>query len=310
MAADSESCVKVISVWDHDETLALVAAWSRDDIQAQLKRSVRNLKVYMRISELMAAAGYLKTAVQCRHKMKKLQYEYRQVKYCHLRAPGRHKAFKYFKLLDNILKDRPLAPPKAVLHALSFEADPEECVVPPAAAACLLYSPSPDSLSPASLPGQGPGPSLEESSGTLPTRTSSADSPLTLSGPGASPQLPGLHADSTPVRSKGDVTGEVIDKPSTSSSSGDEYRYGAEERPRGTNLHGKKKCKKGDTGNVLYDYMICQQEMQRRYLEFEAEQRRLDREAAERRDMCFMEMMGALISTVAMAVNRTNNNQN
>uniref|UniRef100_UPI00398F7A7B uncharacterized protein n=1 Tax=Pristiophorus japonicus TaxID=55135 RepID=UPI00398F7A7B len=308
MATDSESCVKVISVWDHDETLALVAAWSRDDIQAQLRRSVRNLKVYTRISELMAAAGYLKTAVQCRHKMKKLQYEYRQLKYCHLRVPGRHKAFKYFKLLDNILKDRPLAAPKAGLLALSFEADPEEeleeeCVPPSATAACLRYSPgpSPGSLSPASLLGQGP-----------PVGASPEDSPLTLS---ASPQPPALHADSTPVRSKGapficDVTGEVLDKPSTSSSSGDDYRYGAEERPRGTNMHGKKKCKKGETGNVLYDYMICQQEMQRRYLEFEAEQRRLDREAAERRDMCFMEMMGALISTVAMAVNRTNNNHN
>ena len=54
--------------------------WGDDVIQCQLEGCKRNKDVYKKISRLMQEKGYIKTAVQCREKIKKLKGEYRKIK--------------------------------------------------------------------------------------------------------------------------------------------------------------------------------------------------------------------------------------
>ena len=54
--------------WTEEETIKLMELWGDDSVQEQLDNCVRNRNVYDKLSRQMEAAGFTRTAVQCREK--------------------------------------------------------------------------------------------------------------------------------------------------------------------------------------------------------------------------------------------------
>lgn len=73
----------------------------------KLSGTKRNQRVFQIISERMKAAGVIRSAVQCRVKIKSLKTEYKKVVDNNKRSGRGKKTFKYFSELDQILKDNP-----------------------------------------------------------------------------------------------------------------------------------------------------------------------------------------------------------
>lgn len=93
--------------WTYEETEALLAVWSEENIQCGLGESVRNEKVYGEVSRRLAAMEMFRSAKQCRDKIKKLKLEYRRIqKYSGGRGDLKTK-FKWYKALDSILSGSP-----------------------------------------------------------------------------------------------------------------------------------------------------------------------------------------------------------
>ena len=62
--------------WTNDKVATIIDIWANVEIQGQLDGMRRNKKVYERISEEMAARGFVRTFKQCRNKIKWLKHEY------------------------------------------------------------------------------------------------------------------------------------------------------------------------------------------------------------------------------------------
>ena len=109
--------------WSESETIKLIEIWGEDHIQAELEGCKRNKQVFEKIARELKAAGYERTAVQCREKIKKLRGEYKKVK-DHNDETGRdRKSFVYFEKLDDILGHRPATQPE---HIIDTSAEIEE----------------------------------------------------------------------------------------------------------------------------------------------------------------------------------------
>jgi len=65
--------------WNEHEIQALVSLWSEEGFQRELKKSVRNDLAYARISRELALRDYIRTAEQCRAKVKSLKTNYKQI---------------------------------------------------------------------------------------------------------------------------------------------------------------------------------------------------------------------------------------
>ena len=68
------------ATWSDEETIKLVELWGEEEIQALLEGCTRNKHVYDKIARGMGEAGYERTGVQCRDKIKKLKADYKKVK--------------------------------------------------------------------------------------------------------------------------------------------------------------------------------------------------------------------------------------
>lgn len=96
------------SPWSHEETQALLAVWSEDKIQRNLVESFRNENVYMEMSDRLSALGMIRSAKQCREKIKKLRHEYRRIKRGNERGgPFRR---RWYDVMDAIMNGKPAAP--------------------------------------------------------------------------------------------------------------------------------------------------------------------------------------------------------
>ena len=110
--------------WKDEEVFALIEIWGDDVVQAQLEGCKRNKLVYERISKTMAEMGYERTADQCREKSKKLKMEYRKTKDKHSKTGTGRKQWKFFKMLDTVLGDKPATQPPVLVDTLGeSEAD-------------------------------------------------------------------------------------------------------------------------------------------------------------------------------------------
>ncbi|XP_035283538.1 uncharacterized protein LOC118232586 [Anguilla anguilla] len=90
--------------WTPEEIQAMLSIWADSTIQKELESSVRNEKVFLRISSELAAVGFLRSAKQCREKVKKLKQEYRKLK-DHNSQGGldRTRGKCWFNLMDTVL---------------------------------------------------------------------------------------------------------------------------------------------------------------------------------------------------------------
>ncbi|XP_078461933.1 uncharacterized protein LOC144941213 [Lampetra fluviatilis] len=94
--------------WDAEEIEALVSLWADESVQTELESSVRNEKVYARISADLKEIGINRSLKQCREKAKKLKHEYKMLKR-HNEQGGAadQKKSKYYHLFDSVLGNRP-----------------------------------------------------------------------------------------------------------------------------------------------------------------------------------------------------------
>ena len=88
-------------------------------MQEQLEGCKRNKGVFEKISAGMTAAGFSRTAAQCRDRIKKLKKDYKKVKDYHRETGRGRKQFKHYELLNNMLGNRPSTQPAIVLDALA-----------------------------------------------------------------------------------------------------------------------------------------------------------------------------------------------
>ena len=63
-------------VWSKEETTVLLQIWNEDHIKRQLSTTHRNATVFLQFSVELKAKGFMRTAMQCRVKVKKLCQKY------------------------------------------------------------------------------------------------------------------------------------------------------------------------------------------------------------------------------------------
>ena len=101
--------------WSESETVKLIEVWGEESIQSELEGCKRNKQVYDKIARELKAAGFERTAVQCRDKIKKLRGEYKKVK-DHNDETGRdRKSFVFDDQLNDILGHRPSIQPEHII---------------------------------------------------------------------------------------------------------------------------------------------------------------------------------------------------
>ena len=103
------------SYWSDNEVRALIAIWGESRVQEELDGAVRNQAIFSNIAKKMHEKGFDRDWLQCRHKIKNLKKEYRQIK-DHNGQTGRgRKSHKFYKELDAILGHRPATAPAVLL---------------------------------------------------------------------------------------------------------------------------------------------------------------------------------------------------
>ncbi|XP_078734614.1 uncharacterized protein LOC144948838 [Lampetra fluviatilis] len=87
-------------LWDADEVRALLSLWGEAGVQAALEASVRNERVYARISADLRCSGISRSPKQCREKVKKLKQEYKRLS--EAAAAGRKRS-RHYQMLDAVM---------------------------------------------------------------------------------------------------------------------------------------------------------------------------------------------------------------
>ena len=88
-------------------------------MQEQLEGCKRNRSVFEKIAMGMTAAGFQRTASQCRDRIKKLKKDYKKVKDYHSETGRERKQCKYYELLNDILGNKPSIKPAVVIDTLA-----------------------------------------------------------------------------------------------------------------------------------------------------------------------------------------------
>ena len=112
------------ATWSDEETFKLVELWGEEEIQALLEGCTRNKHVYDKIARGMGEAGYERTGVQCRDKIKKLKTEYKKVKDNNDETGRQRKVWRFYDCMNEVLGDRPATRPPVLIDTL--ESDSEE----------------------------------------------------------------------------------------------------------------------------------------------------------------------------------------
>ena len=107
-------------LWEDSEVLCLLEVWGDQEIQNQFEGSTRNKNIFEVISARLAERDVVRTADQCREKVKKLHGEYKQIR-DHNNVSGRNrKTIRFLLQLDAILGHRPSTQPKSVIESNSI----------------------------------------------------------------------------------------------------------------------------------------------------------------------------------------------
>ncbi|GBM58312.1 hypothetical protein AVEN_264922-1 [Araneus ventricosus] len=92
--------------WSDDETALLLQLWGANDAQSELTGNKRNFVVYEKISETMNNMGFIRTASQCREKIKRMKREYTLTKQQMEQADGPKKNMRFFEQFEKILLEK------------------------------------------------------------------------------------------------------------------------------------------------------------------------------------------------------------
>ena len=105
--------------WSEHETLYLIELWGEDSIHVQIEGCARNRKVYIKLAEQLKEAGYSRTSVQCREKMKKLKADYKKTKDNSNESGWAHRSTRIFEAMDRILEHSSATCSPVLLETLS-----------------------------------------------------------------------------------------------------------------------------------------------------------------------------------------------
>ena len=112
--------LEIPDLWEDSEVLCLLEVWGDQEIQNQFEGSTRNKKIFEVISARLAERDVVRTADQCREKVKELRGEYKQIR-DHNNVSGRNrKTIRFLPQLDAILGHRPSTQPKSVIESNSI----------------------------------------------------------------------------------------------------------------------------------------------------------------------------------------------
>ena len=92
--------------WSDEETSLLLQLWGANDAQSELTGNKRNFPVYEKISESMSTMGYMRTASQCREKIKRMKREYSLTKQHYDKRTGPKKNMRFFEQFHKILLEK------------------------------------------------------------------------------------------------------------------------------------------------------------------------------------------------------------
>ncbi|CAC5368493.1 unnamed protein product [Mytilus coruscus] len=99
--------------WSDQETKALLSTWGEGKIQSELDNSTRNTHVFSSIIRTMGGLGYLRTAPECRQRIKTLKRNYFNAKNSNKLSGNGRTTCRYYDELEDILGGRPaVTPPK------------------------------------------------------------------------------------------------------------------------------------------------------------------------------------------------------
>ena len=91
--------------------------WGNSEIQKQFEGSTRNKKIFEIISQRLVEYDILRTADQCRKKVKKLCAEYKQIRNHNNVSDRNHKTIRFLPQLDAVLGHRPSTEPSSVIES-------------------------------------------------------------------------------------------------------------------------------------------------------------------------------------------------
>uniref|UniRef100_A0A4W5Q6B9 Uncharacterized protein n=1 Tax=Hucho hucho TaxID=62062 RepID=A0A4W5Q6B9_9TELE len=89
--------------WSAEEVHALLTLWADGSVQEQLLSTVRNKRVFTKLSSELAALGSTKTSKQCREKIKKLKQEYKKIKNDTSKNSSNIRGRRWFAIMDAVL---------------------------------------------------------------------------------------------------------------------------------------------------------------------------------------------------------------
>lgn len=103
--------------WTTDETNVLLNLWSSNEIQRQLDGTVRDAEVYRILSMKLREAGFQRTGVQIRTRIKILKRSYRTEKgKIDSGSCSNKNLFRYYQQMDRVMGDGKASPPPIVLE--------------------------------------------------------------------------------------------------------------------------------------------------------------------------------------------------
>ncbi|KAJ8269627.1 hypothetical protein COCON_G00122340 [Conger conger] len=97
-------CNREKTHWSSYEAQVLLTLWADSSVQQELESTVRNERVYSRITSELAAVGIHRSIKQCREKIKKLKQQYKKLK-----DQDRKTDAEWYVTMDSVLGHRPTA---------------------------------------------------------------------------------------------------------------------------------------------------------------------------------------------------------
>ncbi|XP_035204417.1 myb/SANT-like DNA-binding domain-containing protein 2 [Stegodyphus dumicola] len=92
--------------WSDEETSLLLQLWGANDAQSELTGNKRNFVVYEKISETMSSMGFIRTASQCREKIKRMKREYTLTKQYNEKSNGPKKSMRFYEQFEKLLLEK------------------------------------------------------------------------------------------------------------------------------------------------------------------------------------------------------------
>uniref|UniRef100_W5MJQ2 Myb/SANT-like DNA-binding domain-containing protein n=1 Tax=Lepisosteus oculatus TaxID=7918 RepID=W5MJQ2_LEPOC len=89
--------------WSEEETRVLIRAWSEDSVQRSLSESLRNTHVFKHLAARMTQMGFARTAHQCRLRVKTLKANYVKAKLQSGVDGKQPSSFRYYAEMDAVL---------------------------------------------------------------------------------------------------------------------------------------------------------------------------------------------------------------